>query len=239
MANTLKEIVNKSKASCCVPLCTRTGYSFEEGKKVSFHRFPLEEPRKREWLVKIRRDEGPTFRVGKSTRICSRHFLKTDFLVTKVGKKTLMQKAYPKVFPWTMEKRVRTPCKRVGSKIMVNKCDIAEVSTCPAVDTASEIETLQARVTELERQLKIQKEAAAFFQKERDLLRAISRKQKKNETKNDFSLSRFKYSDEDICFYTGFPTYTALMHCYNLLNVGPNGEGFRYINTASRAKRPS
>ncbi len=177
MAEGVQQKANKSKASCCVPLCCKTGYSLEDGEKVSFHRFPLQEPTKKEWLAKIRRDEGPKFRVGKSTRICSRHFLKTDFLVTKGEKKTLKQNACPTVFPWRPHKKPRTPCRRKlivpngNEKSKDTLVADEEYPACTGTSKPPQTDVLLTKISQLEKQLQLQKEAAAFFQKERDLLR--------------------------------------------------------------------
>ena len=78
-----------------------------------------------------------------------------------------------------------------------------------------------------------------MFQRQRDHLREALMKKLKVETKKEFSVDRFKHKNENIAFYTGFPTYDVMMQCYKLLNVGPNGEGFRYITSMSETKRPS
>ena len=49
---------------CCVPECMKKGYREEDGTKVSFFKFPLENPMKK-WLHAIRRDEGKYFKVTK------------------------------------------------------------------------------------------------------------------------------------------------------------------------------
>lgn len=49
-----------------------------------------------------------------------------------------------------------------------------------------------------------------------------------------FEIIRFKDSDSDINFYTGFPNYKTLLACYNLLNPGENGENIVYVNSATK-----
>ena len=52
------------KQHCCVPLC-HSNSSFDPS--LSFHRFPSgknDKERKKQWLIKIRRDEGPLFKVS-------------------------------------------------------------------------------------------------------------------------------------------------------------------------------
>ena len=47
----------------CVPGCTQNSSGSVAGGPVSFHSFPKDEKLHREWIVKIRCDEGEEFRV--------------------------------------------------------------------------------------------------------------------------------------------------------------------------------
>ncbi|KAL1481045.1 hypothetical protein MTO96_050519 [Rhipicephalus appendiculatus] len=67
-------------AYCCVPLCKQYGYLDSCGCKVSFHRFPNDPEMRKKWLVAIKREEGPLFRVSNTTKVCSNHFVETDYL---------------------------------------------------------------------------------------------------------------------------------------------------------------
>lgn len=49
-----------SARHCCVPLCVSDDRYSET---ISFHRFPKDESLRKQWIVKIRRDEGPLFQV--------------------------------------------------------------------------------------------------------------------------------------------------------------------------------
>lgn len=51
--------------------------------------------------------------------------------------------------------------------------------------------------------------------------------------RNQFGIAKFKGSDTDINFYTGFPNYQTLQTCYNFLNPGENGENIVYNTNAS------
>ena len=48
-----------------------------------------------------------------------------------------------------------------------------------------------------------------------------------------FGITRFKDSDLDINFFTGFPNYKTLLACYNFLKPGENGENIVYVNSAT------
>ena len=103
MADTSKGRLNKAHAHCCVPQCTTTGYVLEDDRKVSFHRLPQHQELLKMWLFKIRRDVGPTFKVTKHTRVCSRHFLPSDFMITPKGRRFLKRRAIPSIFKWADE----------------------------------------------------------------------------------------------------------------------------------------
>ena len=59
-------IFQSNNRVCAVPRCKSTGKSVNAcaKRKITFHKFPLTTTRKKEWLVKIRRDEGKHFKVS-------------------------------------------------------------------------------------------------------------------------------------------------------------------------------
>lgn len=58
----------KSNIYCCVPGCTQKGTVDPEGNRVGFFGFPKDQNRRQEWLVKIRRDIGPHFKLTEATK---------------------------------------------------------------------------------------------------------------------------------------------------------------------------
>jgi hypothetical protein len=55
---------------CCVVACTNDSrygdrYLQETGKELRFHQFPVDTQRRKDWIVAIRRDEGPNFQVAR------------------------------------------------------------------------------------------------------------------------------------------------------------------------------
>ena len=50
---------------------------------LSFHTFPKDVLVKKKWIVAIKRDEGPEFRVTKLTVVCSDHFVDSDYATGK------------------------------------------------------------------------------------------------------------------------------------------------------------
>ena len=66
----------KSAYHCCVPQCNGDSRYHED---LHFHRIPgraKDEKLRKEWLVKIRRDEGPDFKVFYRDIRFSRHFIR-------------------------------------------------------------------------------------------------------------------------------------------------------------------
>ena len=86
---------------CCVPLCTKKGYREEEtGEKVSYFKFPTEEGLRKLWIHAIRRDEGKSFQISNTTKVCSRHFKSDDLKKSLNGVISLRKGAVPSVFAW-------------------------------------------------------------------------------------------------------------------------------------------
>ena len=97
---------------CCVPLCRNSSNQSERERlgleKLSFHSFPDQKtPLAKEWIAKIRRDVGPSFRITKRTKICSMHFNPDDFYHSEFDIQTtrprLKPTAVPSIFPWTIK----------------------------------------------------------------------------------------------------------------------------------------
>ena len=62
---------------CAVPMCTSNS---KTSPGLSFHGFPRDPVLKATWLRSIRRDEASgCFQVNSSTRVCSLHFLESDY----------------------------------------------------------------------------------------------------------------------------------------------------------------
>ena len=50
-----------SSQHCCVPLCTSDS---RYDPSLHFHQIPFDPEAKKQWIIKIRRNEGPLFKVG-------------------------------------------------------------------------------------------------------------------------------------------------------------------------------
>ena len=66
---------------CAVPCCS----THSTNGDLHFHRFPASEQRRKEWCIAIRSDRGANFKVTTNTRVCSAHFLPSDYRRTLYG----------------------------------------------------------------------------------------------------------------------------------------------------------
>ena len=80
---------------CCVKDCESTSYH----RGISHHRFPLEQKLELEQILQKWIDfvNIPSFEPAKHSRICSLHFLDSDYYINHLGKKSLNREAIPSV----------------------------------------------------------------------------------------------------------------------------------------------
>ena len=94
---------------------------------------------------------------------------------------------------------------------------------------------LQRKVAEMEHLLKESRASNVKQEAELERVRAhafkLSDKCKSLENRM-FTLGNF-ISDEDIAFYTGFPSHQVFMATFNLLNPGENGQSIHYWHSVS------
>ena len=104
---------------CAVPECSnRSGSASADTKPLSFHRFPQNEARRKQWTVAIRREVGKNFQVTSNTRVCSAHFKEENFKkMTSYGAechvRQLISNAVPSSFDWNDYGRMVPPARRV------------------------------------------------------------------------------------------------------------------------------
>ena len=92
------------------------------GKKqgVSYHRFPSDVSRIKEWLAKISREDLTIADINKDSRVCSVHFepecyerdLKAELLEIKSTKRNLKTDAVPTIFEHRPRKKPRLSSER-------------------------------------------------------------------------------------------------------------------------------
>ncbi|XP_074641176.1 uncharacterized protein LOC141898928 [Tubulanus polymorphus] len=126
-----------SRRSCCVPYCTKSGYYHVEGHGVvSYFSFPSELGLRKQWLARIKRDEGDLFEITKNTFVCSQHFKKDDYrdVSSYSGRRYLKSTAIPSVFScWEGEVTNWNPKKLRKPNKLVNLCDSRVQTTCTSV----------------------------------------------------------------------------------------------------------
>ena len=172
------------------------------------------------WLVKIR-DASKDFKLTKRTKICSLHF--KDFRLTLKGRRYIKDDA----LPWS----VSSPNRKSPRK----RQNVVEMpSSCPTMDNLApnennkgdgqdkEIANLRAQIAAL------QDENLILQKTNKDLTKSLD-----EQRRNQFDTLKFKESDSDINFFTGFPNYQTLLTCYNFLNSGTNGENIAYVSSVT------
>ncbi|XP_005162657.1 uncharacterized protein si:ch211-69l10.4 [Danio rerio] len=189
-----------SRCHCSVPYCSSNK---RRQPYLSFHAFPSCKYDRKKWVHVIRRDESLTFNILRgSTYVCSRHFIEADYTAA-TGRKRLRKGAVPSRFHWNnwgdssrltvydggVDRRGLDPSQNgdivpeVPPKAGADH-DYAVAPLPGAQDAAAaRIQELEAEVRRLETelgQLKINQSLSQF--------------------------QRFCASDEDIRFYTSFPS---------------------------------
>ena len=182
----------KTPHKCCVAaLCTNRS---DNRKDLTFHTFLKDSQRRMEWAVKMKRSDSK-FKSNTSLFCCSENFVSTDYKRSLTGKrKDLLPTATPSRFQWTkassheIERAKRCERREAKSTITYSvacsekKGDPLETSEVK-IENEHQNEDLAEVVADLKRQLLLSK----------------------------FCIERFKNSDDDTFFCTGFPNYNTLM----------------------------
>ncbi|XP_069591013.1 uncharacterized protein [Ranitomeya imitator] len=205
---------------CCVPLCNSDS-RYNADKKISFHRIPafhVEPQRHRDWLSRIRREPGPSFKVSSCTRVCSKHFLPSDFMRTLTGKRNLQPYSVPCIFQWSTEdmtqEQMSVPKRKSGSsKNMLQPI----LPSQPQVQNYKSSQPLEMTASIMDHCYDLPPMT------DTEMLHAareeIARLQQRNAAleKNLFFLDRFSTDSSLIHFYTGFKNYSTLKVVFSTL----------------------
>lgn len=108
-------------------------------------------------------------------------------------------------------------------------------------NSEEDIDSLKEKILSLESNLNTAQECVNDLEKENKALRAEVKRleeQKKSSESRVFTVEHFK-STEDICYYTGFPSYETFLAVYSFLDPGENGENIRSCTTATRDRSVS
>ena len=80
--------------------------------RLLFHAFPdVKTEKGKLWIAKIRHNPGRNFVVNQNTKVCSLHFTEDDYIsgdAIRSKRRVLKATAFPTIFPWTIEKHLRT-----------------------------------------------------------------------------------------------------------------------------------
>ena len=244
----------KSNIYCCVPGCTQKGTVDPEGNRVGFVGFPKDQNLRQEWLVKIRRDIGPHFKLTEATKVCSLHFHPSDVKKGIGGKKMALCKgACPSRFPWRTSPRKRHPptlrtteaprCKKrhLGECLSQDSEEeryhsVSVSESTPEFSSASPIEMVEEIQESLDpselikhQLLQAEAEIARLNEQTRLLKENLEKSELQNE---DLKSRRFclenMTEDDSISFYTGFPNMETFQATLTYLNPGKHGENIRY-----------
>ncbi|XP_046393435.1 THAP domain-containing protein 2-like [Ischnura elegans] len=120
---------------CCAWNCTE---SYVKGGKITFHSFPANEERRKEWVRNVRREN---FVPSKHTKICSKHFTEDPFDREKFGGHWLKATAVPTLFDFPhhllcKEKKRKSPLKRKCSEENVEPVFSSVPHSCDPVPSA-------------------------------------------------------------------------------------------------------
>ena len=215
--------------NCCVPKCTKKGY-IEEGKKISYFKFPQEKHLFDEWIRAICRDVGRHFKVTENTRVCSRHFKDTDFEVSLTGRRTLRDGAAPSRFEWktTSPKKRKSPTK--------SRANIQDLDSDSHSDEQAGPSTSHSGVIGAESQ-----EMNALENEVNELKTRVEHLTERctNSERKVFCFSRFCNDNKSFQFYTGFPDVKVFDALYEFCNPGEYGENISYWHSATTSEGSS
>ena len=154
------------------------------------------------------------------------HFRPSDFRLSVTGRHSLKDEAIPLIFPWLeVSAKRKSPCKRLFSSSRTT-----EMSWSSEINIDNDQPAI-ARDVKVELRLyisRLEAERESLLLENNNLSNTVDEL-----VKDQFGIAKFKDSDSDINFYTGFPDYQTLMTCYNLLNPGENGKDIVYNLSAN------
>ncbi|XP_031550148.1 uncharacterized protein LOC116287600, partial [Actinia tenebrosa] len=248
---------------CCVPFCTKKGYRDDNDGKISYFIFPKDNNIRKLWVHAIRREEGKSFQIVSSTKVCSRHFKEEDLNRTLAGKICLEPGVVPLVFPWRTSPRKRKPpslrslnfpsCSASNNagedrdNIFVESANIETIESVKEdFEKTREVETQTNFVevrdfetqTDFEDVLKLAKDYETQIKQLETEIEHIS-KQKDVLKSKLFSVERFSHKQSSIAFYTGFPNYDVFMEIFTYLDPGDKGENIRYYTSTTSDVSPN
>ena len=236
---------------CCVPECTKKGCREDDGRKVSFFKFPDHVGRRKQWLHAIRREEGKHFRITKGTKVCSRHFRpEYDFVKTLAGRTELRGNAVPSKFAWTrtsprkhkapavrqsIYKTSRNPFQEIGTNDEPENSENCVDEGENRIEERETVESILSENLKMDAETTEPKEGTetSLTQQIVDLESNLERAKRCIESLQNqvFTIERFQSSGASIHFYTGFPNWKVFMSVFRYLNPGDMGENTYWLSS--------
>ena len=196
---------------CCVPSCSSRS---DRERNLSFFSLPLKNKKLlRQWIHVIGRSNLP---VNGGTRICSRHFVKAEG--RKLHASEVPSKQLPLLPTKVTPSRNRKPPRERQLPVEQQADDqpLSDAVLCcdAAVNTNWNVDEVKEQAQRI------------------DLLEAEVKQIKTNLEQQKFRLKNIASDDKMVTFYTGFPSYSALLACFRFLGpavdylsfTGRNGE---------------
>lgn len=237
---------------CCVPQCSTRGYRDSDGAKVSFYSFPSDKDLKKKWIHAIRRDEGTSFQVTKTTVVCSRHFREDDVKKTLAGKHVLKAGIIPSVFAWVRSspRKRKPPKERFFSHISKSLSETFSTREIESNNEESEPREPPERYEDVSTQTDFaqtdkllhdkclqekDKTIAELQHKITDLQGKLKESARRIESLHDrvFSFASMKSNDSNAAFYTGYQSWDSFMAIYYYLDPGEKGENINFWRSSN------
>ncbi|XP_052775013.1 uncharacterized protein LOC128213399 isoform X2 [Mya arenaria] len=241
---------SKSNRICCVPECHTTGYDEVPGHgKPSFHKFPgVGNPLRTVWLNKIKRDEGPNFKIRHHTVVCSLHFEEnatetfgySNLRLLKPGAVPTKFECWKNKVHFIKPKATRKPNShppKHAESVLRSSSSVNEIpekdckiSVQPIADSSSNAcpSETQAETAEIQRDFLhdhlqfVQNKSNLVLQENENIRNEIDKL--KREKHSSFILCVKNLKPSEYPFYTGFPSKEVFDTVLELVNPGKCGE---------------
>lgn len=182
-------------SSCCVTFCKN---NTKRNTNLSFHKFPKDKTLRNTWIHWVGRHN---FIPKDHHRVCSEHF--------PGGKKTYLNNV-PTITPKKIKPTATKPRPTLKCRDRIFKEQNKEnVTVCIAVEEPmkSQEEQLKSEISRLENELE---ELKLKYSSETTALKSDLQQSK-------FPINKFKNSDSDFEFYTGFKSYAKFKVFFSFL----------------------
>ncbi|KAK3713861.1 hypothetical protein QZH41_001888 [Actinostola sp. cb2023] len=221
--------------SCCVPGCTN---SFRNAPNLQFYRIPKDVELRKTYKVILRNE---TLKLdSQGTRVCSAHFeggekicrnhLPTIFPWIKEKKE---RRELKRQLPQESIQRVKKQKYQTAELLLQEESPELFEDSSSGLENDASIATYTIKTytetacqtdSDIMLELTVLKEKLLALEEKNESLNTENEHLKKEVDKLNYALDnprfdidKYKDSDEDIAFYSGFPDYNAMMLCYKIV----------------------